>query len=97
MKYYKNKKTGEIVKARLNQGNDWIDASESEINVFDLEIQKRKLIVERNRYLFETSNLYSHDWSKAPQDVINKRNLALQEINEIESATQETINNYLTF
>jgi hypothetical protein len=84
MKHYKNKKTGEVVKARLHQGEGWVEATQSEAELFDSEVEKRKSIISKKRYLFETSGLYSHDWTKAPEDVVIKRNKVLKELREIE-------------
>lgn len=65
-----------------------------EYRIIPLEEKKGILIKIRQNYLEQTSNMYGHDWTLAPQEVIEKRNLALQEIDEIKIATN--LDNYTT-
>lgn len=66
-----------------------------EIILPTLEQLKASAIKKRVSYLNNTGNMYSHNWSLATQEVITKRNLALQQLIEIENATEDTIDNYL--
>lgn len=104
MKYYKNKKTKQISKFACSQGyfkgkgknkkwvSDWEDTTKKEIDNFELEKQKPKLINKRKSYLNST------DWYvirsielsiEIPKEIKEKRDKAREEINEIEKITKK--------
>ena len=63
----------------------------------DIVVLKSTLISERKHYLRETDwyVVREHDNSVVcPQEIKDKRQLARAEIDEIETATEETIKNY---
>jgi len=76
------------------------EATQEEVSLyFELPLQKSNLINVRLQYLKNTDWYIAREIDQPntyPQEIKDKRILARQEINEIESATQEIINNYST-
>lgn len=92
--YLKNKKTGHIAKYSRPQGENYVECTQEEIDGVNLQKQKKNLIGQRRQYLKQTFEIWFDDVENITQDVKDKRILAKQEIEAIETATVETINNF---
>lgn len=97
MLYLKNKKTKQIGKFSCPQGqfegkdkkkkwvSDWENATQEEINNFELSKIKIDLINKRKSYLKSTDwyDIRSINGKKVPKEIQNKRQKTREEINEI--------------